>query len=346
MRVWIDLANSPHPLIFEPVARLLEREGHEVAATARDNAQTVELARAAFPEVEVIGGPSPKNRAGKVAALGGRVASLARFARRRRPDVALSHNSYAQLAVARCLRIPAVTAMDYEHQPANHLAFRLASTVLLPEALRNSGVAAQGASDAKTTYYDGLKEEIYLGAFTPDPSVLDSVGLADRGGTPLVVARTAPSKATYHRFENELFFDALRLLEADPGVRCVVLPRYPEEADRLRALGRGRLVVPPRAVNSRSLMVMADLVLGAGGTMTREAALLGSPTLSVFSGRAPAVDRWLVERGLLGRLERADDILPVRCRTNGEADLGGLRTRGECLRAQLVAAVVGAGRGG
>ena len=138
-----------------------------------------------------------------------------------------------------------------------------------------------------------------------------------------------------------MFFDALRLLEADPGVRCVVLPRYPEEADRLRALGRGRLVVPTRAVDSRSLMAMADLVLGAGGTMTREAALLGSPTLSVFSGRAPAVDRWLVERGLLGRLERADDILPVRCRTNGEADLGA-SARAECLRAQLVAAVVGA----
>ena len=53
-----------------------------------------------------------------------------------------------------------------------------------------------------------------------------------------------------------------------------------------------------------------------------------------------------MERGLLGRLERAGDILPVRRRTKGEADLGGLRTRGECLRAQLVAAVVGAGRGG
>ena len=270
------------------------------------------------------------------------MASLARFARRRRPDVALSHNSYAQLAVARCLRIPAVTAMDYEHQPANHLAFRLASTVLLPEALRNSGVAAQGASDAKTTYYDGLKEEIYLGAFTPDPSVLDSVGLADRGGTPLVVARGAQQGDLSPLRERVVLRRAAAARGGPRGAVRGPAPLSGGGGSTPRARTR-RLVVPPRAVDSRSLMAMADLVLGAGGTMTREAALLGSPAQRVQRPR-PAVDRWLVERGLLGRLERADDILPVRCRTNGEADLGA-SARGECLRAQLVAAVVGAGRG-
>ena len=37
MRVWIDLANSPHPLLFAPVVRLLEEHGHEVLVTVRDN---------------------------------------------------------------------------------------------------------------------------------------------------------------------------------------------------------------------------------------------------------------------------------------------------------------------
>ena len=64
MKVWIDLANSPHPLLFEPVASLLAKRGDEIALTARDNAQTVELARAAWPDVEVVGGTSPASRAG------------------------------------------------------------------------------------------------------------------------------------------------------------------------------------------------------------------------------------------------------------------------------------------
>ena len=70
MKIWIDFSNSPHPLLFAPVARRLEAEGHEVLVTARDNAQTIELARERWPAVEVIGGPSPRGRASKVATLG------------------------------------------------------------------------------------------------------------------------------------------------------------------------------------------------------------------------------------------------------------------------------------
>jgi predicted glycosyltransferase len=339
MRIWIDLANSPHPLLFEPVGRLLEDLGHEAVVTARDNAQTVELARVAWPAVEVVGGASPRSRAGKVAALADRVRLLRRFAIRERPQVALSHNSYAQVVAARTLGIPAVTAMDYEHQPANHVAFRLASVILLPEALRGSEVVDQGATPAKTRYYDGLKEELYLGEFTPDPGVLERLGVERSDGARLVVARTAPSRAAYHRFQNALFMNALELLEAEDGVHCVVLPRHRDERERLTAIGGGRLIVPQAAVDSRSLM--ADLVVGAGGTMTREAALLGTPTLTVFGGRPAAVDRWLERQGLLRRLESAEDLLPVARRPDdGDGGLARLRARGERLRAQLVDAVV------
>jgi len=345
MRVWIDLANSPHPLLFEPVARLLEDLGHDVVVTARDNAQTVELARAVWPAVEVVGGTSPRSRTGKVASLADRVRQLRRFATREQPNVALSHNSYAQVVAARTLGIPAVTAMDYEHQPANHVAFRLASFIFLPEALRGSEVAGQGASAAKTRFYEGLKEEFYLGEFTPDSGVLARLGVDRSDETAIVVARTAPSRAAYHRFENALFADVLGLLEAQDRVRCIVLARHRDEREGLAAIGRGRLIVPQEAVDSRSLMAAADLVVGAGGTMTREAALLGVPTVTLFGGRPAAVDRWLEQEGLLRRLERAEDVLPVARRRVGESDeLPRLHARGERLRVQLVDAVTAMAR--
>src|SRR5919204_199739 len=62
MRFWIDLSNSPHPLLFAPVARRLGERGHSVVVTARDNAQTVELGRERWPQLAVIGGTSPKGR--------------------------------------------------------------------------------------------------------------------------------------------------------------------------------------------------------------------------------------------------------------------------------------------
>src|SRR6266480_2382573 len=170
MRIWIDLSNSPHPLLFAPIARRLEALGCEVKVTARDNAQTVELARERWRDFEVIGGPSPAGRAAKAWSTLDRTRRLAAWARRERPDVALSHNSYGQITAARTLGIRTVTAMDYEHQPANHLAFRLAHTVLLPAALAGAGIERKGATPRKTRFYGGLKEEIYLGDFQPDPS--------------------------------------------------------------------------------------------------------------------------------------------------------------------------------
>jgi predicted glycosyltransferase len=331
MRVWIDLSNSPHPLLFAPVARRLQAHGHTVLLTARDNAQTVELARQRWPEIEVIGGPSPKPRISKAAAIATRIAELARWARTHAAELALSHNSYAQIVAARTLRLPVVTAMDFEYQPANHLAFRLADTILLPEALREHPMRSQGAAPRKSRFYAGLKEEIYLGDFEPDGSVLARFGLERAPGRPLVVLRTPPSRAAYHRFGNPLFLEALDAIGADPSARCVTLTRHPEQLVAIRELGLPNCQVPDAAVDSRSLMREADLVIGAGGTMTREAALLGVPTFSLFAGRTPAVDAWLERRGMLRQLTAVEELLPLRCRAQEPHPLRGLRARSDTL---------------
>jgi predicted glycosyltransferase len=342
MKVWIDLSNSPHPLLFAPVSKQLQALDHEVRVTARDNAQTVELARQHWADLEVIGGPSPAGLAAKAGSMLARMWGLASWARRERPDIALSHNSYAQVAAARALGIRTVTAMDYEHQPANHLAFRLAHSVLLPSALAANGVRRMGATPKKARFYEGLKEEIYLGDFTPDREVMAAAGLAPDPRKILVVARTPPSGALYHRGGNPLFVDALRAVAAQPGVQLVVLPRRPDQRHEIAAWGLQNLALPERALEARSLMYAADLVLGAGGTMTREAALLGVPTLSLFAGEVPAVDRWLEERGALRRARSIGDVLPARKRAIEPRRPSDLRARGDRVAAEFVAGVLAA----
>ena len=340
MRVWIDLSNSPHPLLFAPVARRLEAGGHEVHVTVRDNAQTLELARERWPEITLIGGPAPPSRVAKARAIGARVRSMMRWAGERRVDVALSHNSYAQAVAARALRLPVVTAMDYEHQPANHLAFRLADRILLPSALPVELVRGQGASAGKVVVYPGLKEELYLGDFEPDPGVLAAAGVPGDGG-PLVVTRTPPAGASYHRTANDPYYEGLRAVCRD-GVRCVILPRHTEQRDQLAALDLPGAVIPEHAVDSRSLMYMADLVIGAGGTMTREAALIGVPTASVYAGGVPAVEQTLEGDGRLRRVQSPAELAPVGRRASPPRSLADLRAASERQIGVWVDAVVSA----
>jgi predicted glycosyltransferase len=345
VKVWIDLSNSPHPLLFEPIASRLEEAGAEVAVTVRDHAQTGELARERWPEARVIGGPSPAGRAAKARALADRALALARWARAGRPDVALSHNSYAQIVAARIAGVPAVTAMDFEHQPANHVAFRLARRILLPQALPAAAVTRQGARVAKVIRYPGLKEELTLASFTPDPAVVEQLGIERGNGTVLVVARTPPTGASYHRFENPLFWQSLRVLDRQRKVRCVVLARGTAEAERIERMGLANAVVPRRAIDSRSLLCEADLFIGAGGTMTREAALLGLPTLSAFAGRRPAVDAWLARQGALETLDSPAQVADVVPRPERSPDLGRLRAGARAIEEVFVDATIGlAGR--
>ena len=331
MKTWIDLANSPHVLFFTPLVRRLEECGHEVVLTARDHAQTAELARERWPCVDVIGGASPKGRKKKAAAMAERARRLARWARAERPELALCHSSFGQLIAARALGIRSLNAMDFEHQPLNNLSFRLADRLLLPAALAQSRVRWQGASARKTRYYDGLKEELYLGDFEPDPEVPRRIGFDRDRWSVLVVARTPPSHAIYHRFDNPVFFDVLRTIGRRADVLCVVLARHPDERAAVSELRLPNLVMPERAVDARSLMYAADLVLGGGGTMTREAALLGVPTYSLFLGRPPAVDLWLERRGLLRRLHRGCEPVALTPRRAEPGGLERLRRRGDEL---------------
>jgi predicted glycosyltransferase len=157
MKVWIDLANSPHVQISEPVVRRLHAEGHDVWLTARAHAQTVELAGRRWPDVRVVGDRSPSGIPAKGLAIVRRAEALRRLATRERPDIALSHGSYAQIVAARAAGVPPVTMMDYDHQPANHLSFRLAQRVIVPRFFLRARLFASPASKKSCTWTDSSR---------------------------------------------------------------------------------------------------------------------------------------------------------------------------------------------
>ena len=89
----------------------------------------------------------------------------------------------------------------------------------------------------------------------------------------------------------------LERLGNDPGVSAVVIPRTEAQAQRLAARPLPSVTVPERAIDAQSLIAYADLVVGAGGTMNREAVALGTPVHTIFSGRMGAVDERADRRG-------------------------------------------------
>ena len=62
--------------------------------------------------------------------------------------------------------------MDYEGQPANHIGFRMAHKIIVPDSFPDACLSKFGARKKNVYKYNGFKEQVYLSDFVPDPLVL------------------------------------------------------------------------------------------------------------------------------------------------------------------------------
>lgn len=309
MRIWIDLVNSPQVQVLRPIICELGARGHQFVITTRDFAQTVPLANRAGLRHTPLGAHGGSNRPRSVYVNLQRMALLVRHVKRQRIDLALSHNSYSQALAARLLGVPFVTMMDYEHHRANHVAFRVAKRVIVPEAFPNSALVRFGAQ-RKAVRYPGLKEEIYLAGFTPDGNFLKANGIpSDRV---VFVVRPPGFWADYYQGQGDLFVALLDRLLASPEAFVVFLPRIAPQKEIVKSFSPTKVVVPDKVLDGPNLLWYADGAASAGGTMNREAAVLGTPAYSVFEGELASVDAALERQGRMTIIRKPDDLGAVR----------------------------------
>lgn len=305
--VWIDLTNSPHVLFFRPILRRLDAAGVPSVVTARDFAQTLGLLELYRIPHTIIGRHGGAGLVGKVGGLARRSAALLRFGRAHREiRQAVSHGSNDLAVAARLLRLHSTVLHDFEGATTMHrINFRLADKVMVPQVIPWSALEALGLDRRRYRPYAGIKEQVTLADFEPDPTVVETLGLD--AARPIAVLRPPATMSLYHRgLHNTLFDEVLDHLRATDA-QIVLLPRTPEQAHDFE--GASGVTIPARPVDGPSLVWAADLVVSAGGTMNREAALLGTPTWTTFAGELGAVDRMLIETGRMAVLERPDQLV-------------------------------------
>lgn len=326
-RLWVDMTNSPHVLVLRPIIAEFERRGWDVQVTAREFAQTVPLLERFGIDYTLISKHRGKNLFAKAAGLLARTVGMVRFGRGRGFDLALSHASNDLPVAAGLLGIPHVTMFDYEHAAlSHHINVRLSAKALVPDAISADSLARYGGQPGQVDRYPGLKEEYYLSDMEPDRAVLDELDID--GDRILAVLRTPPSQAAYHRMENELFPAVLARLAGRDDVTTVVLVRTPDQREALRSSVEGDVRIPEGVIDAQSLVAFADLVVSGGGTLNREAAALGTPAYTVFSGKMGAVDEALLRQG---RMHRVTDASEIAIEKKADRAIGSWRPVGDLV---------------
>lgn len=304
--VWIDLDNSPHVPFFLPIIEELRHQEVEILLTARNTYQVCDLLKFFHLQCKVVGRHYGTNKLLKVLGNTMRAFQLVPTVAGRRPDLAVSHGSRAQVLVGKALKIPTVMMQDYEH--STRTGFLEADWIFTPEVVPDNAMSRRPERVLK---YPGLKEDVYVPGFQPDPKILAQLGISTED---LVVTLRPPAtEAHYHNPESDvLFAETLKFLDR-PHVKTVTLPRSPKQSHALRVqlrdlIAAGRVVIPEAAVDGLNLIWFSDLVISGGGTMNREAAALGSPVYSIFRGKIGAVDHYLTQQGRLTMIESVEDI--------------------------------------
>lgn len=297
MKIWFDADNGPHVLIMRPLVAELTARGHEVVFTARDRTSTCELLDLYGFPYRKVGGAYRAGLSGKIAGTLGRAWELVGAMRGSGAAVSFGHGSRALPIASRLLGVPTVTMYDYEWVDPRLFNW-CCRGILLPDSISLDRCAAAGIDRRRVVLYPGFKEELYLGGSELDTSIAGALDLRPEGVK--VLLRPPATTAHYHNPEAEGILEAiLARLAQDPTVQLVYLPRTPDQRELPAKAGVARVIIPDRVFDGPSLVAAMDLVLSGGGTMTREAAIMGVPSYSFFRGREGMVDAALAAAGKL-----------------------------------------------
>lgn len=281
MNYWIDIFNGPHVHFFQNFEQYVSKP----ILTARDYKPIPELLELYGITATIIGKHGGRNRFNKLLSSSQRIVDLARYIRDKKIDIVVHKHSVEAARVAWGFSIPSISFIDNELMvPQNMLVCPLSNVLIAPIAISQYVLRNFTPSHVAILQFDGICEFANISGFEPDKSVLQRLNL--KTSKPIVTIRGEPILASYNHGQS-LVETLIEKIKTDvPGTQIIKLNRAGEE-------GSSQPVV-----DARSLCYYSDLVISGGGTMTREAALLGTRAITYFT-KPLAVDRYLMQRNIL-----------------------------------------------
>ncbi len=278
MKIWYDACTGKHVRYGTAIARRLRKSGHEFVFTTREHPDTLPLAQILGEKPIVVGKYNPSTLSSRLEESAERVIAFSRLFKDDPPDVAIAHQSVELCRTAFGLGIPIILTADTPYATAvNRLTIPFAHTVVVSEALPKRFVTEQCAKNV--VQFRGVDEVAWIKDFVPS-----KIGGLKK---PLIVIRQMETKAAYAGGKQDATMDLADKLAKLGNVHFI--QRYNGQG---KAFG-----VKAGFVDSASLVANADLVISYGGTIAREAALQGVPSVAISDMAKTYVNTYLTKRG-------------------------------------------------
>lgn len=268
MKILIDIGHPAHVHFFKGTVTDLLSKGHKILIVTRNKEMTLDLLKKSGFDYINIGEHKP-SMAGKAFALLQFDYRILRVAQQFKPDLLVALGSPYLAHVSKIIRKPYISFWDTEDA---NLIIRLTSpftdTICTPSCfLRDFGI--------RQVRFEGYKELAYLHpeVFQPDSSVLHELNLSENDRFIIVrfISWAASHDVGLKGMKNPV--DVVKTLEKYGTV--FISSEKPPDPD----LEKYILHISPDKFHS--LLAYASLYIGEGGTITTEAAVLGTPAIHI-----------------------------------------------------------------
>lgn len=300
-KLWFDIAGAPHALFFNSMVKRALDEGFNVVITVREYGYAVPLSGILFDSLDgvkiYVVGSHGTTIVQKLYRYTERIRELSRIVKRERPTLLISKASPEAVRVAYTFNIPSITVYDNEHNVAQcKLTFPLSSIIIVPACFPRSKLIEYSANH-NVLKFRGVCEIANVLGFKPNLNKLRSLGLEPYK---FIIARPEPYDSSYHVKKPE---DSVLVKIFKNGIgeeyKVLLYPRNHVELKIYSKILGDKLVVANKVIPFPEIAPFSHVVIGAGGTMTREAALLGVPTVSCYPGDSLGVMKLLESFKLL-----------------------------------------------
>ena len=163
-----------------------------------------------------------------------------------------------------------------------------------------------GADPNTIVPYNGTSELMHFKSFKYNDNVFNDLNL-DLNKPKTILMRPEPSLASYLDADCRKSVLTPIVDELKDVANILILPRFKEQAEIFEGIENVSILKPP--VDTSSIIKKSDLVIGAGGTMNREAAILQTPVISCYPGETLSVDQYYINKGLMYRSNDTEDVI-------------------------------------
>lgn len=284
------LPTRKHVRYGHAIAQRFRKLGHKMILTTREHPDTVNLMKMLGESFEIVEKYDPTSLATRFRASIKRELRFCEMFKDDKPDIAISHLSVELCRTAFGLGTQIICTADTTHsEAANRLTVPLVNTLIISKAIPKRIYHRYGAKNI--IQFDGVDEVAWVRSNKQEES--------ERYEHPLIVVRQAEFRASYMKGRDVTLGIAKKLTSLG---NVFFLPRYEREKTE-------SLTIPEGFVDSLSLVREADLVVSIGGTIAREAALQGTPSIVIEIVGRGYVNDYLSKRGFPLFKVKASDVL-------------------------------------